>query len=327
MSSILDPEKFRERIDQELAALNLSNDPKELYDPIHYVLSNGGKRARPVLVMMACKLFTDDLEKSLPAALAVEIFHNFTLVHDDIMDEAPLRRGRQTVHEKWGSNVAIISGDAMMIKAYEQLAKCTPEHLHKVLAIFNSAALYVCEGQQMDMNFEKEEHVSIEDYIRMIELKTSTLLATSLKLGAILGGASDAQADLLWDFGKNIGIAFQLQDDILDVYGEEGKFGKKVGGDIVAGKKTFLMLKALELGDERVGKELSLLVTDENPKITVQVAATKEIFNALNIKNISLAEVRKYHDAGMAQLEALSIDASRKDLLKNMAKKLLNREI
>lgn len=337
MSDYQETDSFRELIDRELATQDLSGEPKELYDPISYILSNGGKRARPILVMMASRLFNDDLSKPLPAALAVEIFHNFTLVHDDIMDNAPLRRGKETVHEKWGNNVAILSGDAMMVKAYEQLVKCAPEHLHKVLSIFNAAALNVCEGQQMDMNFQDDIQVSIEQYVRMIELKTSILLAASLKMGAVLGGASDEQADLLWDFGRNIGIGFQLQDDILDAYGDEGKFGKQVGGDIVAGKKTFLWLKALELGDEVVEKELNAWgSTGQNDlerggtdavAAEVQVAATKEIFDKLNIKELALEEVQKYHNQGMACLEALEIDTDKKEPLENMAEALLNREI
>ncbi|MBL4755423.1 MAG: polyprenyl synthetase family protein [Flavobacteriales bacterium] len=324
---MLQAEIFRERIDREIAALRLTREPQELYDPIEYVLSNGGKKARPVLALMACKLFSDDTEKALPAALAVEIFHNFTLVHDDIMDDAPLRRNKPTVHEKWGSNVGILSGDAMMVMAYQQLAQCAPEHLGEVLHVFNTAALHVCEGQQMDMNFQDREQVSIAEYVRMIELKTSTLLAASLKMGAILGGASDEQAELLWEFGRNIGIAFQLQDDILDLYGEEGKFGKKVGGDIVAGKKTFLMLKALELANGALESELAILVSDQSRNAEVQVAETRQIFNELNVKELALAEVRKYHDEGMSHLEALAVDTSKKKLLKHMAEQLLNREI
>ena len=320
-------EDFKDRIDRELAALELGTEPSELYDPIQYVLSNGGKRARPILVLMGCELFNHDTELTVPAALAVEIFHNFTLVHDDIMDRAPLRRNKETVHEKWGDSVAIISGDAMMVKAYESLSKCAPEHLHKVLTVFNNAALQVCEGQQMDMNFQDRSEVSIQEYVRMIELKTSTLLAASLKMGSILGGASDEQAGLLWEFGKNIGIAFQLQDDILDVYGEEGKFGKQVGGDIVAGKKTFLLLKALEMGSDKVEKELKLLVASEGSDKQTQVASTIEIYNKLNIKEIALEEVKKYHDAGMSHFESLDIKESRKASLNNLAVELLNREI
>ncbi|MBL4733885.1 MAG: polyprenyl synthetase family protein [Flavobacteriales bacterium] len=291
------------------------------------MLSNGGKRARPVLVMMACELFTDDAEVALPAALAIEIFHNCTLVHDDIMDEAPLRRNKATVHEKWGNNVGILSGDTMMVQAYEQLSKCAPQHLHDVLTVFNSAALQVCEGQQMDMNFQQRSDVTIQEYIRMIEFKTSTLLAASLKMGAILGGASDQQAELLWNFGRNIGIAFQLLDDMLDVYGEEGKFGKQVGGDIVAGKRTFLLLKALELADEEMQNELSSLATGVNTDTQVKVTSTKEIFDRLNIRAIALEEVRKFHDQGMENLEDLDIEPSKKALLKEMAEGLLNREI
>jgi geranylgeranyl diphosphate synthase type II len=327
MAEPLQPEKFRQRIDQELDALDFSKAPQELYQPIKYVLSNGGKRARPVLVMMACELFTDDTEIALPAAMAVEIFHNFTLVHDDIMDKAPLRRNKATVHEKWGNNVAILSGDAMIVKAYEQIARCRTEYLNRVFTVFNDVAIQVCEGQQMDMNFQECSQVSIGEYVHMIELKTATLLAGSLKMGAILGGATDEEADLLGAFGKNIGIAFQLQDDILDVYGEEGKFGKQVGGDIVAGKKTFLMLKAMELADDGDKQVLSSVVSDEGADSLLQVATARKIFDKLHVKEIALEEVRKYHNTGMAELENLKADPAQKVLLKHMAEALLNREI
>ena len=327
MAEILQPEKFRERIDRELKALDLSKAPQELYEPIRYVLSNGGKRARPILVLMACELFTDEPEVALSTAMAVELFHNFTLVHDDIMDEAPLRRNKPTVHEKWDKNVAILSGDAMMVKAYEQISYCSPEYLHRVLTVFNNVALEVCEGQQIDMNLQESSNASIDEYVHMIQLKTSTLLAGSLKMGAILGGASDQEADLLGEFGKNIGIAFQLQDDILDVYGEEGKFGKLVGGDIVAGKKTFLLLKALELADETDQKVLSSIVEADQSDSRAQVARVKAVFDKLNVKELALNEVRKYHDQGMSHLESLEIDPARKALLKHMAETLLNREI
>ena len=327
MTETLQPEKFRERIDRELDALDFNKAPQELYEPIKYILSNGGKRARPVLVMMACELFTDEPEIALPAALAVEIFHNFTLVHDDIMDKAPLRRNKATVHEKWGNNVAILSGDAMMVKAYEQISHCSPEYLPRVLTVFNRVALQVCEGQQMDMNFQECSQVSIEEYVHMIELKTATLLAGSLEIGAILGGATDQEADLLREFGKNIGIAFQLQDDILDVYGEEGKFGKQVGGDIVSGKKTFLLLKALELADEADHKVLTSIVEAAGPDSHKHVAVTKDIYDKLNIKELAQEKVQKYHNAGMSHLESVKVDPAGKALLKNMAEALLNREI
>lgn len=320
-------DQFRVMIDQELSTLDMSGEPGELYDPIKYILSNGGKRARPTMVMMACQLFTDNSGKALPAALAVEIFHNFTLVHDDIMDNAPLRRGKDTVHEKWGSNVAILSGDAMIVKAYEQLLKCAPEHMLKIISIFNAVALNVCEGQQMDMNFQDDEKVSIQQYIRMIELKTATLLAASLKMGAVLGGASDEQSSLLGNFGKNIGIAFQLQDDILDLYGDEGKFGKKVGGDIVAGKKTFLWIKALELGGAETARELASWTNNGANSPSDQVNATRDIYDRLNVKELALMEMEKYHNEGMTSLEALNVTNEKKAPLKDMAETLLNRTI
>src|ERR1700761_9383330 len=224
--------------------------PAALYEPISYILSIGGKRMRPALLLMACDLFGGDVDDALAPALAIEVFHNFTLMHDDIMDNAPLRRGRTTVHERWNKNVAILSGDVMLIEGYKLMMQVKDHLLRQILDIFNNTAVDVCEGQQIDMEFEQRNDVTIKEYINMIRLKTAVVLGGALKIGALLGGASTKDANLLADFGVNLGLAFQLQDDILDVYGNPEKFGKQVGGDIIANKKTYLLLKALELADE-----------------------------------------------------------------------------
>ena len=227
-------------IKKELNTINFPNKPKNLYDPIKYVLDIGGKRMRPILTLMAHQLFNSEIEKSVKAAVAIEVFHNFTLLHDDIMDEAPLRRGVKTVHEKWDKNSAILSGDTMLVQSYNLLMSVEDTYLREVLNTFNKAAKEVCEGQQLDMDFENREDVSILEYLKMIEYKTSVLLAASLKIGAINGGATIEEANHVYEFGKNMGIAFQLKDDLLDAYGDPGNFGKQIGGDIISNKKTYL---------------------------------------------------------------------------------------
>ncbi len=229
--------RYQQLIEQALKEKKYGSNPKELYEPMEYIMALGGKRLRPVLVYMGCSFFSDEVDKARHPALAVEIFHNFTLIHDDIMDNAPLRRNQSTVHVKWNANTAILSGDAMLVEAYQELCKCDVAIIPALLEIFNDTALKVCEGQQLDMNFESLRKVSIPQYLKMIELKTAVLLGASLKIGALVGGADEKSARVLYDFGKHLGIAFQLQDDILDVYANTEKFGKLQGGDIVANKK------------------------------------------------------------------------------------------
>ncbi len=241
INSILNYQRI---IGEEIESLNLPSSPHNLYHPISYFLSLGGKKMRPVLTLMGCELFQKDYSIAKNAALAVELFHNFSLVHDDIMDAAPLRRGQETVHQKWDNNVGILSGDAILILAYQKLATYEPNILAKLLPIFNQTAIEVCEGQQYDMDFESRDDVSISEYLQMIKFKTAVLLGCSLKMGAIIGKSSEADANELYNFGVNLGLAFQLQDDILDVYADQNKFGKQVGGDIIANKKTYLLLKA-----------------------------------------------------------------------------------
>ncbi len=264
MKNLDDFGELYEIIQSSIAQLKIDDEPKELYQPIQYSLDVGGKRIRPILVLAACKMFSDDIKSAIAPALAVEIFHNFTLLHDDIMDKADLRRNMPTVHKKWSENIAILSGDAMMIKAFEQIIKSPAQNLIPIVELFNKTAIEVCEGQQLDMNFETRETVTENEYIEMIRLKTSVLLAASLKIGALSGLASKSDADKLYNFGLNLGLAFQLQDDYLDVYGDQQKFGKKIGGDIVANKKTYLLIKAVELAGKEDQFTIAKLLTDHN---------------------------------------------------------------
>ncbi|MBU2045104.1 MAG: polyprenyl synthetase family protein [Bacteroidetes bacterium] len=250
-------QELQQIIDQAVKDTTYPSEPKELYEPISYLMALGGKRLRPAMVLMATDLFGGDIQEALAPALAVELFHNFTLMHDDIMDKAPLRRGQPTVHAKWNEAVAILSGDVMFVKAYKMMIQVKPDILSPVLEVFNQTAVGVCEGQQIDMNFERRAEVSIPEYVEMIRLKTAVLVGGALKIGALIGNASEKDAQLLYEFGENLGIAFQLQDDILDVYGDPEKFGKQVGGDIISNKKTFLLIKALELAEGETAKSLN----------------------------------------------------------------------
>ena len=243
MRSLLD---FQEIINQHIANQNFNRFPSELYDPIAYTMTQGGKRLRPLLTLMTCDLFGGNLVHAIHPALALEVFHNFTLVHDDIMDQAPLRRGRETVYKKWNSNIAILSGDTMFAMAYQYAIQTEDQYVPKILRVFNKAAIEVCEGQQLDMNFEVITQVNLDEYLEMIQLKTAVLIGVSIQIGAIIGNASDEDMKLMYDFGIQLGIAFQIKDDLLDLYGSEKYFGKKTGGDILANKKTYLFLKALE---------------------------------------------------------------------------------
>jgi geranylgeranyl diphosphate synthase type II len=250
-------EDLQQLFNNELKKLSFSRQPHNLYDPFKYMLNLGGKRMRPVMLLMACEMFGTDGTKAIPQAIALELFHNFTLIHDDIMDRAPLRRGKPSVHQKYGSATAILSGDAMLIYAYQYLIKTSFTPIEKLVSVFNDCAISVCEGQQMDMNFEDADAVSVEQYFEMIDLKTATLLAASLRVGAMIGGASEQDAEHIEHFGKNLGVAFQLKDDWLDAFGEAGKTGKQRGGDIIQNKKTFLLLEALRRADDDTKTELN----------------------------------------------------------------------
>ena len=314
--------QLREAIEQ----LTFERDPQELYDPISYILSLGGKRMRPLLVLLGCEIFSDQPLKSLPQALAVEIFHNFTLLHDDIMDQAPLRRNQPTVHEKWNPNIAILSGDVMLVIAYQHLMQCEPEFLPSLLKEFNACAIGVCEGQQMDMNFETADQVAIGNYLTMIGLKTAVLLGASLKMGAIIGGASERDAQMIYDFGYHTGVAFQLQDDILDVYGDKEKFGKRIGGDILSNKKTFLLLKALELAEGETLTELQNWIDATDPKPEAKVAVVTGIYDRLNVKELARSEMDRYYQRGLDCLAAISVNETGKAGLRDFTDRLMVRE-
>lgn len=298
--------------------------PENLYDPISYSLAQGGKRLRPLLAFLGCELFGGKLEDVVPAALGLEIFHNFTLLHDDIMDDAPIRRGMPTVYKKWGSNTAILSGDTMFVIAYEQITRSNPSILKDILNLFNQTAREVCEGQQLDMNFETQKNVSIEDYIEMIRLKTAVLIAGSLKSGAIAAKASLASQKLIYDFGINIGLAFQLMDDFLDTYGDEKVFGKKTGIDILTNKKTFLYLKAYEKADFKIKKELdyAFLIEDNDLKIKRVI----ELFNQLNIKPEIEIMIDTYTEFATNLLDSLNLSLEKRLILDTVIQSLIHRK-
>lgn len=313
-------------IQQKIVELNFNREPAELYKPIKYMLSLGGKRLRPTLCLLACDLFGTDIYEALNPAIGIEIFHNFTLLHDDIMDQASIRRGKETVHKKWNQNIAILSGDTMMAIAYELIMK-TPDNVQsQVLHIFNQTAIEVCEGQQYDMNFETQRSVSIEDYIRMIRLKTAVLIAGSLKIGALIGGAPTEDSEKLYRFGENIGIAFQLQDDLLDVFSDEVKFGKKNGGDIVANKKTFLYLKAFELAIANKSEELRHFFSPDFTNFQEKVTGVIQIYKQLDLKTITENEIKRYHQAAMVYLNELNVADLSKSELRKIADKLMIRK-
>lgn len=320
--------QYRQLIEGALKNLTYGSSPKELYDPITYIMSLGGKRMRPALVFAGCDLFEGAVDKAIHAALAIEIFHNFTLVHDDIMDRAPLRRNNPTVHEKWNENVAILSGDVMLVKAYQELSKSDATILPQLLNIFNDTAVKVCEGQQLDMNFESLPKVSIQQYIKMIELKTAVLLGASLKMGAVIAGADENAALQLYEFGKHLGIAFQLQDDILDVYADTEKFGKQKGGDIVANKKTYLLLKALEMVESNryMKEELYQWISAPHFEIKDKVDAVTAIYDFFNIEELARNEMERYYDAAFKSLDSIPVNPSKKKNLIALANSLMVRE-
>lgn len=312
-------------INHEIAKLNWEREPKGLYAPIAYTMAAGGKRVRPQLAMIACGIFGGNEQEVAPAAMALEVFHNFTLLHDDVMDKAEVRRGRPTVHIQWNENTAILSGDQMMIEAYKLLAEVPADKLHKVLRLFNEMATEICEGQQYDVDFESQEHVTIEEYLKMIRLKTSVLLATALQIGSYLAGANEAQQEALYQFGINVGLAFQIQDDILDVWGDPKTFGKAVGGDISCNKKTYVYLTAQKLADDELTEELHQWygsVLDDN---TEKIAAVKGIFEQLNVRAACEAVVEDYTQKALLILDTLPQNAATEQL-RQLANKLNTRK-
>ena len=313
-------------ISNAVTQLSFPLHPAELYEPLTYILSIGGKRMRPALLLMACDLFGGDIDEALSPALAIEVFHNFTLMHDDIMDNAPLRRGKTTVHEKWNQNVAILSGDVMLIEGYKLMMRVKNSSLRQILDIFNETAVGVCEGQQIDMEFENRTDVAIDEYINMIRLKTAVVLGGALKIGALIGGATQQDADLLYDFGENLGVAFQLQDDILDVYGNPEKFGKQVGGDIISNKKTYLLIKALELATGETAIHLNRLLNQTKFDGVEKVKEVTSIYDTLNIRQQSENEMHKYADQAFRSLDLINIPEDHKQYLRDFADGLMVRE-
>ena len=319
-------EQLQTIVNKAIADTKYTSEPAELYEPISYLMQLGGKRMRPVLVLISTELFGADVLKALDAAIGIELFHNFTLMHDDIMDKAPLRRGNPTVHVKWNESAAILSGDVMFVEAYKLMIKVEDSILRDVLDIFSDTASGVCQGQQADMNFEKRDHVSLDEYIEMIRLKTAVLLAGSMQIGALIGGAEKEQADLLYEFGENLGLAFQLQDDILDVYGDPEKFGKQVGGDILADKKTFLLIKARELAKGETAVELDKWLNNSNVIPENKVNAITAIYNSIGVRKLAEAEMENYVLKALNALDKIAVDNSRKELLRKFAEHLLIRE-
>jgi geranylgeranyl diphosphate synthase type II len=319
-------QELQEKVQTGLQQYNLPASPAELYDPMRYLLQLNGKRIRPCLLLMGANLFVNHIDPFLEQSLAIEVFHNFTLMHDDIMDEAPLRRGKPTVHAKWNLPIAILSGDAMLVEAYKLLLKVPDSFVKPVLDLFNTTATQVCEGQQMDMNFETAHSVRIDDYLQMIELKTAVLLGASLKMGGILAGAPASNTGHLYEFGKNLGIAFQLQDDLLDVYADSTKFGKQVGGDILANKKTYLLIKALELSEGKILAGLHHWLTIKKFDPDEKIRAVKEIYNQLNLSELVQIQIQNFHDLAVGHLENIQVEESRKEILEDLMETLLYRQ-
>jgi geranylgeranyl diphosphate synthase type II len=297
---------YKNLIESEISRHSFGSQPKSLYEPIRYLMKLGGKRLRPMLVMLSYSIYKKDAEKIVSYAAAVEAFHNFTLMHDDIMDKAPLRRGKATVHEKWNVNTAILSGDVMLVRVYDMFLSLEGSKLNQVLRAFNQCAAEVCEGQQWDMEFESKTKVTEAQYIEMIRLKTAVLLGFSLELGAILADAPKADQIALREFGVNIGIGFQLKDDLLDVYADQKKFGKQVGGDIISNKKTFLLIKALEKAKGKQQKELKEWLSAKKFNAKKKVAAITGIYDALGISELTEIKVNQYFEKGFDRLRAIS---------------------
>ena len=313
--------------DEYLKQLSIdARRPVGLYEPIDYVMFSDGKRIRPVLTLLACNMFSDDVDAALSPAVAFEVFHNFTLLHDDLMDNADVRRNRATVHKRWNKNTAILSGDAMLILAYQQLCSSNGNVLTTLLNEFSKMALEVCEGQQYDMDFELRNDVSINEYLNMIRLKTAVLLATCLKVGAICGGADTKNAELLYHMGISLGISFQIQDDWLDLYGDPEVFGKATGGDIISGKKTFLLLTAINEADTKTGKELIKLIQNKDVASNHKIENVKAIYDQLGVSKVTQKAIATYYQQAISYLQSVQIsDPSRKKTLELFAEKLLKR--
>lgn len=315
-----------ERINSHITDLRFSRSPQGLYAPITYVLSMGGKRIRPVLMLMAYNLYKEDVTRIFALATGIEVYHNYTLLHDDLMDRADRRRGKETVHKVWGDNAAILSGDAMLVLAYQFMAQCPAEHLKEVMDLFSLTALEICEGQQLDMEFEDRKDVKEEEYLEMIRLKTSVLLAASLKIGAILGGASAEDAEHLYDFGMNLGVAFQLKDDFLDVYGNSAVFGKNIGGDILCNKKTYMLIKAFEHATDSQRDELNRWIDAKSFNPAEKIAAVTNLYNQMDVRGLCEKKMQEYSERAAKSLAAVSVNVEKKEGLKTLMESLMYRE-
>ncbi len=323
----MDLTKYFQSFISYLEAQDFNREPKNLYEPVDYILQLGGKRLRPLLTLIACDVVSNSYEKALPAAMAVETFHNFTLVHDDIMDEAPLRRGKETVHAKWDVNTGILSGDAMLILAYQYFENYEPVVFQKLAKLFSKTALEVCDGQQLDVDFETRNDVTIPEYIKMITLKTSVLVAAALKMGAIVAEASEDQANGLYNFGLNLGIAFQLQDDYLDTFGNPETFGKQIGGDIIENKKTFLYLKCLELANDVDKEKLKYFYNQKLDDNSTKISEVTRIFEQNEIPALTQNLIQEYTNKSFEDLKKLNISESAKESLISFGKNLMTRKV
>lgn len=323
MNSIYRFEEILDIVNTEVENIKYTQRPKTLFEPISYILSLGGKRIRPALALMACNLYSDDISQAIPIAKGIEVFHNFTLLHDDLMDRADMRRGKQAVHIKWNDNTAILSGDAMLIEAYREICKVDSQYLKPILDLFTQTASEICCGQQYDMEFEQRLDVTIPEYLEMIRLKTAVLLGCALKEGAMVAGASESDMDNLYEFGINIGLAFQLKDDLLDVYGNTESFGKKTGGDIICNKKTYLLINAL--ADLSVKEELLIWINKTNFDESEKIDAVKNIYNKLKLKEQTENLIRDYYEKSINYLNKLNLETNRKETLRSVAEQLMSR--
>jgi geranylgeranyl diphosphate synthase, type II len=318
--------ELKEVVDKALTNLSYNREASRLTDPVKYILSIGGKRLRPVLSLMTCNLFSDKIDEAVLPAIGLEIFHNFTLVHDDIMDNAPVRRSFPTVHAKWDANQAILSGDVMAFVANDCVLQAPPDKLLKVFRVYNKAAIEVCVGQQLDIDYEKAAIVTQEEYLRMIELKTAVLIAAAVKTGAIIGGGDDRDSELLYEFGRNLGLAFQVQDDLLDVWGDTKIFGKTQGGDIVANKKTFPFVKAMETATGKQAKQLQALYSGSETEPEIKVRKVIELYEQLNLREITETLAYDYINKAFGFLQKVSVDETRKKEMTNLAISLIGRD-
>ncbi len=319
-------QQFQNIVEQQIAELNLPNAPKQLYEPITYTMEQKGKRIRPVFTLLACSMFSDDVSSAVKTAVGMEVFHNFTLLHDDIMDNADIRRGQPTVHKKWNANTAILSGDTMLIEAYKLISSAPTNVLKPVLDTFSQTAVEVCEGQMYDMDFETQQNVSIDEYLEMIRLKTSVLIAGALKIGAIIGGADQEDTDNIYQFGVNLGIAFQLIDDYLDAYSDPKVFGKQTGGDIIENKKTYLLISAMNNANTEQKEQLNYWINKTDFDEKEKISSVKNIYNELNIKELTLQKAKEYSEKALEFLDKVKSEKEGKEVLRQIGIQLLERE-